>query len=242
MKIIAIIQARMGSTRLPNKVLKELIGEPMLVHVFNRVRQSRLVNDIIIATTLLEKDDKIVELCHDRNWSFYRGSENDVLDRYYQTAKIFKGDIIVRITSDCPIIDASLIDNILVKYFESSQSPDYASNVYPVRTFPQGLDTEVISFKALEMSWKNDNNPVWREHVTQYIIKNPHMFNIISITNALDFSYYRWTVDTIEDFTLIKTIYEHFGHDRFAWTAVLDFLAKNPQLLDLNKHIIQKVI
>lgn len=242
MRVIAIIQARMGSSRLPGKALQELIGEPMLVHVHNRVCQSTMVNDIIIATTESKKDDIVVELCRDRKWLFYRGSENDVLDRYYQTARIFNGDIIVRITSDCPIIDASIIDSILLKYFEPPQSPDYASNVYPVRTFPQGLDTEVFSFQALERAWKEDNNPAFREHVTQYIIKNPSTFNIMCLTNPIDLSYHRWTVDTIEDFTLIKAIYEHFGHDRFAWTAVLHFLAQNPQLIEINKNVLQKVI
>ncbi|HOT03066.1 MAG TPA: glycosyltransferase family protein [Methanolinea sp.] len=242
MRIIAIIQARMGSSRLPGKALKDLIGEPMLVHIHNRVCQSTLINDIIIATTESEKDDIIVDLCHDKKWLFFRGSENDVLDRYYQAARIFNGDIIVRITSDCPIIDASIIDNILKKYLDQPKAPDYASNVYPVRTFPQGLDTEVFSFQALERAWKEDNNPVLREHVTQYIIKNPNIFNIICVTNPIDFSCHRWTVDTIEDFTLIKAIYEHFGHDRFSWTAVLNFLTQNPQLSEINKHIPQKVI
>lgn len=242
MRIIAIIQARMGSSRLPGKALKELIGEPMLVHIHNRVRQSTLVNDIIIATTESEKDNTIVELCRDRKWLFYQGSENDVLDRYYQTAKVFNADIIVRITSDCPIIDASIIDTILLKYFEPPQFPDYASNVYPVRTFPQGLDTEVFSFQTLERIWKEDNNPVLREHVTQYIIKNPNKFTITCIMNPTDLSYHRWTVDTIEDFSLINAIYEHFGHDKFTWTAVLHFLAQNPQLSEINKHILQRVI
>lgn len=232
----------MGSSRLPGKALKELIGEPMLVHIHNRVRQSTLVNDIIIATTESEKDNTIVELCRDRKWLFYQGSENDVLDRYYQTAKVFNADIIVRITSDCPIIDASIIDTILLKYFEPPQFPDYASNVYPVRTFPQGLDTEVFSFQTLERIWKEDNNPVLREHVTQYIIKNPNKFTITCIMNPTDLSYHRWTVDTIEDFSLINAIYEHFGHDKFTWTAVLHFLAQNPQLSEINKHILQRVI
>lgn len=242
MNIIAIIQARMGSSRLPGKALKELIGEPMLVHIHNRVSRCNLINDIVIATTDLKKDDVIVELCQKNDWLFYRGSENDVLDRYYQAAKAFQGDIITRITSDCPIIDPSIIDMVLQKFIGSSKLPDYASNIFPRRTFPQGLDTEVMSYRALEKAWKEDDNPAFREHVTQYILKNVPRFDIISIAHEVDLSYHRWTVDTPADFTLINVIYEHFGHDRFAWTDVLNYLDQHPNLSEINRHIRQKVI
>ncbi len=242
MRIIAIIQARIGSTRLPGKVLKELIGEPMLIHVHNRVSRSTLIDDVIIATTDQRQDDIIAELCREEKWLWYRGSENDVLDRYYQAAKNFKGDIITRITSDCPIIDPSIIDKVLQKFTELHPSLDYVSNIFPERTFPQGLDTEAIRFRALERAWKDDNNPALREHVTQYILKNPLKFKILNITNPLDLSFHRWTVDTPEDFSLIQNIYEHFGHNRFTWIEVLEYLEKNPCLMEINKHIRQKVV
>lgn len=239
MKVVAIIQARTGSTRLPGKVLLDLAGEPMLARVVNRSRRATMLDKIVVATTTNFRDHTIAELCSSRGWTYFRGSENDVLDRYYRAAKKHQADIVVRITSDCPLIEPEIID-LVVREFLRDGSLDYASNTLPPRTFPRGLDVEVMSFEALERAWKEDKNPAWREHVTPYIYRNPEKFVLKTITNNRDVSYMRWTVDTPEDLAFIRLIYKHFGHDRFSWHEVFGLLEEHPELLEINKDIEQK--
>ncbi len=241
MKIVAIIQARMGSTRLPRKVLMELIGEPLLAHVVKRTGRAKTISNIVVATTVKQMDDVIVQLCQQNGWLCFRGDEQDVLDRYYQAAVEYQADVIVRITSDCPLIDPEIIDRVVGEYLKNP-SLDYVSNTLAPRTFPRGLDVEVVSFAALKCAWKEDNNHEWREHVTPYIYRHPEKFSIGTVVNDKDLSYMRWTVDTSEDLDFVLRIYEHFRHDRFSWKEVLALLEKHPEWLEINRHIKQRQV
>lgn len=239
MKIMAIVQARMGSTRLPGKVMMDLLGEPVLVRDVTRLRRSKLLDEIIIATTTLTADNLIVSLCKDRGWLYYRGDENDVLDRYYQAARAYNADVIVRITSDCPMIDPVIVDQV-VTTFINIPDIDYVSNILPPRTFPRGLDTEVMTFDTLERAWTEYKDPKLREHVTPYIYRNPVKFHIHGVVNDKDLSSHRWTLDTPKDLLFIRTVYEHFGNDRFTWVDVLEYLDEHPEVVRINNEIQQK--
>lgn len=241
MEVIALIQARMGSTRLPGKVLMDLAGEPMLARVVNRVQRANLVNRVVVTTSTNPADDTLEQLCVDRDWAYFRGSENDVLDRYYHAAQNYEANTIVRITADCPLIEPSIIDHVIHSFFQQAEL-DYASNTLPPRTFPRGLDTEVISFSALERAWLRDTNTSWREHVSPYIYRNPELFKIRKVGHVKDLSTMRWTVDTDADITFVRKIYNHFGDDRFSWLNILTLLDKNPDWLAINLDIKQKSI
>jgi spore coat polysaccharide biosynthesis protein SpsF len=242
MKTVAIVQARMGSTRLPGKVLQDLAGEPMLARVVNRTCRAKTLQEVVIATTTNTVDDVIVKLCEARGWSWFRGSEEDVLDRYYRAAKKYQADFIVRITSDCPLIDPEVIDQVVQEFLERQPEVDYASNTWPRRTFPRGLDTEVMRMDVLERAWREDRNPAWREHVTPYIYRNPNRFRIHNVVSPVDYSAMRWTVDTQEDLAFVRQIYNYFGHDRFSWREVLKVLEEHPEWVEINRYVQQKVV
>ena len=242
MKVVAIIQARMGSTRLSGKVLMDLAGEPMLARVVNRCRRATTLQETVVATTAQPSDDAIARLCAERGWPCFRGSEDDVLDRYYRAALEHKADVVVRITSDCPLIAPTVIDLVVREFTRRQPEVAYASNVVPSRTFPRGLDTEVMQFAALERAWKEDQNPAWREHVTPYLSEVEGRFPVHCVTNDRDYSSQRWTVDTPEDFEFVRLIYQHFGHDRFSWREVLALLERHPEWLEINRHIVQKAL
>jgi spore coat polysaccharide biosynthesis protein SpsF len=239
MSIHCIIQARAGSTRLPGKVLIPILGKPMLQQVVERVAQSRLIDKIIIATTDNPQDDSIAALCEDHQWQYYRGSENDVLDRYYQAAQQTSATVIVRITSDCPLIDPTVLDLVVASFVSVTPAADYVSNTM-VRTYPRGLDTEVFSFSALERAWIEDKAPNWREHVTPYIHQQPKLFRLHSVVNPVDYSHYRLTVDTPADMDLIQQIYQFFGENSFTWHDVLKILAQHPDWVQINADVEQK--
>jgi spore coat polysaccharide biosynthesis protein SpsF len=240
--VIAIVQARMGSTRLPGKVLLDLAGKPMLVQDIERIQRVKKIDDIVIATTIKSDDDKIISLCRDYGWNFFRGSENDVLDRYYQAAREYHAKTIVRITSDCPLIEPTIVDQVIDKFTSVEPNVDYVSNCFPIRTYPRGLDTEVMSFSALERCWKEDTNPLFREHVTEYLLHNVDQFRILEVNNDTDLSHMRWTVDTPEDFDFVSQVYHYFGETRFSWRDILDLLNEHSELQDINKNIQQKEI
>jgi len=218
-KTVAIVQARVSSTRLPGKVLMGMAGQPMLLRVLFRVCKSHLIDEIVVATTILDEDAAICDLCDEYRFACFQGRIDDVLDRYYRLASIYKMDNIVRITGDCPVIDPEVIDQVISKFLETGA--DYTSNIFPKRTYPRGLDTEVMTFKALERVWMAARKPSHREHVTTYIRDNPKEFNISSISIKEDHSDLQWSVDTSEDFGRVQSIYEHFKHDRFSWREVL---------------------
>lgn len=235
MKAAAIIQARMGSTRLPGKVMHEIEGKPILWHVVNRVGLSKNINEVIIATTDSPQDDTIESYAKENGISYFRGSENDVLDRYYQCAKTYGVDIAVRITADCPLADPIVIDRVVGFFKEHQNEYDYVANVIPP-TFPDGLDTEVFSFNTLEKAWKEAKYTSEREHVTAYIYKNPDKFKLYNITNDSDCSGLRWTVDTENDLAFVREVYKRFGKDNdiFYMDDVINLLNNNPELADIN--------
>lgn len=240
MKTVAIIQARMGSTRLPGKVLRDLAGKPVLAHVVARCQRATLLDQVVVATTDQPDDDAIVSLCKQHDWSNFRGSQDDVLDRYYQAAQHYKADVVARITSDCPLIDPEVIDQV-VQAFQANDC-DYASNTLPPRNYPRGLDVEVFSFDTLSNAWQEDKDPAWREHVTPYIYRHPEIFTLHVVTNDIDYSHMRWTVDTPEDLAFVQKIYESFhGHD-FSWRDVLHLLNQHPEWLEINRNIQQKEV
>jgi spore coat polysaccharide biosynthesis protein SpsF len=243
MNITAIVQARIGSTRLPGKILKNLSGKPMLGHVVSRLSHSKILNSVVVATTDLAEDNETEAFCVKSGYSYYRGSSNDVLSRYYETALKFGADIVIRITSDCPVTDPVIIDGMLNSFLETSiaDRSDYMSNVI-VRTFPRGLDTEIFTFAALERANRNATEGFEREHVTPYIYRHPELFTLRNYTNDRDLSFHRWTVDTEEDFRLINEIYkELYRSDKIFLTAdILGLFERRPDLFSINQSVKQK--
>lgn len=242
MKTAAIIQARMGSTRLPGKILKDLMGKTVLRHVIERVQQAHSIDEIIIATTMLDQDDAVAHEAVKCGVKYFRGSEEDVLARYYLAAKETDADTVVRITSDCPLIDPLVTDEI-VNFFNEKQVYDIVTNAssdLSKRTYPRGLDTEVFTFDVLEQAFKKADKPYQREHVTPYIYENSS--EIYYYRNQSDYSMYRWTLDTEKDFALIKEIYGHLykGTHDFYLSDILKLFEEYPELLNINSHIEQK--
>jgi spore coat polysaccharide biosynthesis protein SpsF len=235
---VAIIQARTGSSRLPRKVLLPLLGAPMLTRVVRRVARAARVDATIVATTTASSDDAIVELAEREGWLVDRGSETDLLDRYVQVARTQAATTVVRITSDCPVIDPDLIDDV-VAALDDGQS-DYASNSLEPRTYPRGLDVEAMTMAALEQAWREDDDPRSREHATPYIYRHPERFRLRRVAAPVDLSAHRWTVDTPEDYELIRRIYDRLGRDDFSWRDVLAEIERQPALSDLNRHVSQK--
>jgi spore coat polysaccharide biosynthesis protein SpsF len=240
-KVAAIIQARMGSTRLPGKVLKKILGKTLLEYQIERVKRAKTIDEIIIATTTKESDDQIVQLCQQLSIPYYRGSEEDVLSRYYEAATEFNVDVVVRLTSDCPIIDPNVIDKVVEHYLENKDRYDYVSNTL-TRTYPRGMDTEVMSYEALKRAHKEAKELTYREHVTAYIYHHPNEFKLCSVLNEKDESKHRWTVDTEEDFLLIKNILETLYpiNPLFTLEDVILILRDKPEWVQINAHIEQK--
>lgn len=240
MKVVAIIQARMGSTRLPGKVLEDVAGETVLARCLNRVRRARLIDEVLVATTDQPVDEAVVGECKRVGAQVFRGDQNDVLDRYFRAAQYVKADVIVRITSDCPLIDPDITDKTIGAFLETY--PDYASNSI-VRTYPRGLDTEVMTRDALSHAWRVARQPCEREHVTPYIYEHPSDFKLLSVTGDFDYSGHRWTVDTPDDLALIRAIYSHLkGRPNFSWRDVLDLLERMPELIEINRSVVQKAL
>lgn len=237
MDIIAIIQARMGSSRLSGKVLKELSGKPALWHVINRVGRSGRIEDIVVATTCQKKDLEIVKYCAEQGIRVFVGSEEDVLDRYYQAARLYKPKHVVRITADCPLHDYKVIDMVIQKHLDMNN--DYTSNTLE-DSFPDGLDCEVFTFSALERAWKEAKLASEREHVTPYI-KKEKSFKKFSIKDTVDHSQYRWTMDTDADFVFISRIYEELYEKNpgFGREEIYDLLEGRPELMTINQGIIR---
>lgn len=241
MRIEAFIQARMGSTRLPGKVLKNVLGRPLLDFLVERLSQSKEIDDIIILTSNQATDDPIVSFCQEKGISFFRGSEEDVLDRYYQAALQRKPDGIVRITADCPLIDPEVVDRVIQVFKKSYPKVDYISNSLE-RTFPRGLDVEVFSLHALQQAYQHGIRPEEREHVTVYLYRHPELFHLKNVIHEPFLGNHRWTVDTPEDFALVKLILENLypSHPQFRLKDVLKLLSQHPQWMELNAHIEQK--
>lgn len=248
MKVVAIIQARMGSSRLPGKVMMSIVGKPVLWHVVDRVKRAKLIDQVVVATSTNPKDKKIVEFCEKNNIEVFKGSENDVLDRYYQCAKKYHAKYIIRITSDCPLIDPKLIDRLIAKFFnEEADHMGIATGAGisfdKINKYPQGYDAAIFSFKALEKAWERAKDTVDREHVTVYIWQRPNDFKLGKpLTPPKDYSNYRLTVDWPEDLKLIRTIYEklYIKNKHFMFQDVIKLLKLYPTFAIINKKYLDK--
>jgi spore coat polysaccharide biosynthesis protein SpsF (cytidylyltransferase family) len=235
--ILAILQARTASTRLPGKVLKLILGKPMLQLEIERILRSRRIDRLVVATSTDKEDDEIEALCKDLQISCFRGSLDDVLDRFYKAALQYKPENVVRLTGDCPLIDPKVIDEVVD--FLIKGGFDYAANCMKPSTFPDGLDVEVFKFSALETARQEAVLPSHREHVTPFICQNPEQFQIDCYKNNVDLSHLRWTVDEQEDFDLVSRIYESLypENPEFTTNDILSLLNRNPLLLQINSHI-----
>jgi len=242
MKVTCIIQARVGSTRLPNKILLKVSDKEILIHVVERVLRATKIDEVIVATTTSPNDKLVVDLIenfnHERVTTF-QGSEEDVLDRYYQAAKKSNSDIVVRITSDCPLIDWELLDHMVNTFVDGDY--DYISNVLTKRTYPRGLDVEVFSFSVLEKMWETCEKQREREHVTTYVRENPSIFKTLNVEQDTDLSHLRWTVDEEDDLKLVKIIYDELqDKPEFLTDDILGLIEKRPELATMNTHVEQK--
>lgn len=231
-----IVQARMGASRLPGKPLMEVLGKPLLFYLIERLKRCLRVNEIVIATTDKLQDRAIAEYSESLGIKVVRGDEENVLSRYWLAAQSVSSDVIVRVTADCPMTDPAVIDQMVEAF-----KPDYFSNTL-VRTFPRGLDVEIFTKKALETAFKEAKDPVEKEHVTPYFYRHPEKFRLENFLYERDESRHRWTVDTKEDFELIKRMLEALypTNPTFTLEDMLDLIKMNPEWEDLNRHVEQK--
>ena len=236
MNVVAIIQARTGSTRLPNKIFSDLSGFPLLFHVVDRLKLSKEINKTVVATTISSNDNCVEKWCLENNIDFFRGSEENVLKRYYEAAKKYKADIIIRITADDPFKDFRIIDEAIIILKKNNY--DFVCNNNPV-SFPEGLDVEVLTMHALSVSFLNSESSFEEEHVTQYIHRNNFFFKVFNIKNNVDLSHYRWTIDTEEDYKFVKEIYNSLykKNSIFATEEIYQLLKKKPELLSINSNV-----
>jgi len=234
-RTVAIIQARMGSGRCPGKVMAEVGGRPMLDHVVRRAQQATTIELVVVATSDRPSDDAIADFCAQHSISCIRGSEDDVLDRYYQASKAFDVDPIVRLTADCPLLDPAVIDSV-VRTFRAGDY-DYVSNALEP-TYPDGLDTEVFGFGVLEKAWREASRMTEREYPTSYIFEHPTRFRLHNVRNDVDLSNLRWTVDEPKDLEFVRRIYGELGPEpSFGMQEILDLLRRHPELATINAGI-----
>lgn len=235
MKTVAIIQARMSSTRLPGKVFADVCGQPLLHHVVCRARRARTPDQVVVATSDRPADDVVARFCEMSAVPCFRGSEEDVLDRYCHAARHFKAEAVVRVTADCPLLDPDVIDRVVQAFLAGDQ--DYVSNTLD-RTYPDGLDVEVFSFAALARAWREARLPSEREHVTPYIWKHPELFRLGNVKQDEDLSDLRWTVDEPRDLEFVRAVYRWLGpRSDFGMQEVLALLREHPELGRINAGI-----
>lgn len=238
MNIVAIIQARMGSTRLPGKIMTDLCGRPMLWHIVNRVRQSRYIDDVIIATSVEQGDNAVEQMAKENKISVWRGSQNNVLERFYDCATHYKADVVVRLTGDNALVDAGIID-MGISYFQENEY-DY---ICYRQGLPLGMAAEIFTYDALKQAYESAEDAQCLEHVTPYLYKNPNLFRIERVPcMGDDYSYLRWTMDTEQDKELIVEIYESLYQENryFSFQDILKEYEKHPQWTQLNKDVEQK--
>ena len=238
-KILIIIQARRGSSRLPDKILLPLAEKPLLVRMYERVDSSNTKKEIVVATTTDENDDEVVKLCRSNNINFFRGHPADLLDRHYKAASEYEADIVVKIPSDCPLICPDVIDQVLEFYLNNKNDFDFVSNLHPA-TFPDGNDVEVMSFKTLETAWKEADKDFEREHTTPYIWERPEKFRLGNVEwdTGLDLSMsHRFTIDYKEDYEFIKRIYDELydSHNIFTLCDIMMLLDRKPEIKKINE-------
>ena len=238
-KIVAIIQARMGSSRLPGKVLKDLMGKPVLWHIHDRLNRVEAISEVCIATSYLKRDDPIETFCIDHNISIFRGNDADVLDRFYKAALEYKAFFILRVSGDCPLVDSLLIGQMIeyflrkkLHYCSVATGSELDSNEYYGK-YPDGLDAEIFSFNALEKAWKEADGILYREHVTPYFWKYPKKFRTASfMSSEKNYSEHRLTIDSEEDYEIIHSVYETLypQKPRFNMRDVFELMEKQPEI------------
>ena len=234
-KITCVIQARTDSKRLANKVLKEIEGTPMICHIINRIKRSRNVEQIILATTDNDSDKILLDIAEKFKIIGFAGDEDDVLGRFFNAATSFLADPIVRITGDCPLVDPELLDSMIQIFLENKY--DYISNTIE-RTFPDGLDIEIFSFDALKKAHEEAKWSSEREHVTPFIIKNQDLFKVYNYKNKQDLSNLRWCVDEEDDLLMVKQIFHEMGTKQFFSTSdIIELISNNPKIAEINKNI-----
>jgi spore coat polysaccharide biosynthesis protein SpsF len=234
--VVAIIQARLGSTRLPGKVLMPLAGRPVLWHLLDRLKYSKTLQEVVVATTAEKEDDAIEKFCLDHRVPYYRGSELDVLDRYYQAAKKFRADPIVRITADCPVIDPTIVDEVVQGYSQGGY------DLYGLAgEFPDGLDCGMFSFSALEDAWRCASLPSEREHVCPYMEKHPEKYKAGSFQKFVGLGHHRWTLDEEADFRFLQELFKrlYVPGQIFLTQDILALLEKEPALMEINRGIVR---
>jgi len=239
MKNLVIVQARMGSTRLPGKIMKDLGGKPLLLRMIERLTKAKKPDKIVIATSTLPEDEKIVQLCKEENFDYFRGSPDDLLDRHYQCAKNFNAKVVSKIPSDVPLIDPNVVD--MVFDFYENNDFDYVSNLHPP-SFPDGFDVEIFSFEVLKDCWKNSSKDFEREHTTPYIWENPQKFSIgnVLMPGGQDLSQkFRLTIDYEEDYQVISEIFENLypKNPYFSYVDMINFLEEHPKIANKNNHL-----
>lgn len=238
-KIVTIIQARTGSSRLANKIFLTLTGKPLLYRMFERVAASRLKGTIVIATTTDSSDNKVESFCKDHQLKYFRGHQTDLLDRHYQAAKMFSADAVIKIPSDCPLIDAKVIDKVIQFYLDNIDNYDYVSNLHPA-SYPDGNDVEIMSFDTLENAWINAKKNFEREHTTPYIWENLDNFRIGNVLweTGKDYSMtHRFTIDYKEDYDFIKKVYDelYYENPKFGLDDILNLLERKPEIKKINQ-------
>ena len=239
--IVTIMQVRRGSSRLPDKVLLPILNDYLFIRQYERMRASKFGGTIVVATTTDDADDTIEEICVKRKIDFFRGHPTDLLDRHYQTALAYNADIVLKIPSDCPLIDPAIIDQVVSYFLENEQHLDFASNLHPA-SFPDGYDVEVMPMHILEKVWQEAAKDFEREHTTPFIWERPDRFRIgnVSMPDKTDLSLiHRWTIDYPEDYTFIQKVYEALYHQNkyFGMNDILNLLQQQPAIFNINHHL-----
>lgn len=236
MRTVAVIQARMGSSRLPGKVMADIQGQPMLQRVVERALRANRVDTVMVATSDHPADRALADYCRQQGVPCFQGSEDDVLDRFYHAARSMDAHVIVRLTADCPLLDPEVIDRVVADF--QNGGADYVSNTLTC-TYPDGLDTEVFHRDILEQAWRYASLKSEREHVTPYVYNHPQRFRLRNVTHEADFSELRWTVDEPQDLAFVRAVYAAFGDAHFGMGAVLQLLQEHPELGQVNSGILR---
>jgi spore coat polysaccharide biosynthesis protein SpsF len=241
MNIVTVVQARRGSTRLPDKVMLPLSGAPLLVRMVERVRAARLAGTVVVATTTDAHDDAVEVLCEAAGLDCFRGHPTDLLDRHYQVGKAYGADVVLKIPSDCPLIDPEVIDRTITRFLEQPGAFDFVSNLHPP-TYPDGNDVEIMPMAVLETAWREADKPHEREHTTPFIWDRPERFRLGNVAwdTGLDYSMsHRFTIDYREDYEFIRAVFEELyaGNPMFGLTDILRLLEEKPEIYAINAHL-----
>lgn len=240
-KVVAIIQARMASSRLAGKVLADLGGQPVLAWVVRRAQRTKGIDQVVVATSIAAEDAVIESFCKEMDYPCTRGELHDVLDRFIHTAHIFDAEIVVRLTADCPFIDPDMLSENLATFTNAEPPLDFAANRLPgERTIPIGLDAEFCTIHALEAAWREAKEPYQREHVMPFFYEHPDRFRILHIKHEPNYGNYRWTVDTPEDLQMLRKVVAYFKDDYFSWKEVLMLFESHPELQEINAKVTHK--